>query len=62
MTRQRTGMWGAEVHLAQGGIWVGKLWPMLMEGTYIGSTSGEVRISDGGQTVTADDSVCSQSP
>jgi len=32
---------------------------MLMGGTYIGSVSGEVLISDGGQTVTADDPVCS---
>ena len=35
---------------------------MLMEGTYIGSISGEVLISDGGQTATADDPVCAQSP
>ena len=31
---------------------------MLMEGTYIGSVSGEVMVSDGGQTATADDPVC----
>ena len=30
---------------------------MLMEGTYIGSISGKVLISDGGQTATADDPV-----
>ena len=35
---------------------------MLMEGTYTGSTLGEVLISDGGQTATADDPVCAQSP
>ena len=35
---------------------------ILMEGTYIGSVSGEVLISDGGQTATADDPVCAQSP
>jgi len=40
----------------------GRAGPMLMEGTYIASVSGEVLISDGGQTATADDPVCSQSP
>ena len=35
---------------------------MLMEGTYTGSTLGEVLISDGGQTATVDDPVCAQSP
>ena len=40
----------------------GRAGPMLMEGTYIGSVSGEVLISDGGQTATADDPVCAQSP
>ena len=34
---------------------------MLMEGTYIGSISGEVLIADGGQIATADDPVCVQS-
>ena len=34
---------------------------MLMEGTYIGSISGEVLVSDGGQTVTTDDPVCARS-
>jgi hypothetical protein len=33
---------------------------MLMEGIFIGSISGEVLISDGGQTATADDPVCAQ--
>ena len=33
-----------------------------MEGTYIGSISGEVLITEGGQTATADDPVCSQGP
>ena len=41
---------------------VGRAGVMLMEGTYIGSISGEVLISDGGQTATADDPVCAQSP
>ena len=49
------------------GIWTGRhaggrAGVMLMEVTYIGSVSGEVLISDGGQTATADDSVCAQSP
>ena len=35
---------------------------MLMEGTYTGSPLGDVLISDGGQTATADDPVCAQSP
>jgi len=35
---------------------------MLMEGIYIGGVSGRVLISDGGQTATADDPVCAQSP
>ena len=35
---------------------------MIMEGTYIGSISGEVLISDGGQIATADDPICAQSP
>ena len=35
---------------------------MLMEGTYIGSVSVEVLISDGGQIATVDDPVCAQSP
>ena len=35
---------------------------MLMKGTYIGSVSGEVLISDGGQTATADDPVGAQRP
>ena len=35
---------------------------MLMEGTYIGSISGEILISDGGQIAKADDPVCAQSP
>ena len=35
---------------------------MLVEGTYIGSISAEVLIFDGGQTATADDPVCAQSP
>ena len=34
----------------------------LMEGTYIGSISGEVLLSDGGQIATADNPVCAQSP
>ena len=34
---------------------------MLMEGTYIGSISGEILISDGGQIATADDPVYAQS-
>ena len=40
----------------------GRAGATLMEGTYIGSVSGEVLISDGGQTATADDPVCAQSP
>ena len=40
----------------------GRAGVMFMEGTYIGSVSGEVLISDGGQTATADDPVCAQSP
>ena len=39
-----------------------RAWAMLMEGTYIGSVSGEVLISDGGQTATADDLVGAQIP
>ena len=39
----------------------GRAGVMLMEGTYIGSVSGEVLVSDGGQSVTADDPVCVQS-
>ena len=35
---------------------------MLMESTYIGMVSGEVLISEGVQTATADDPVCAQSP
>ena len=35
---------------------------LLMEGTYIGSVSGEDLISDGGENATADDPVCAQSP
>ena len=38
----------------------GRAGVMLMEGTYIGSVSGEVLVSDGGQTATADDPVCVQ--
>ena len=38
----------------------GRAGVLLMEGTYIGSISGEVLISDGGQTATADDPVCAQ--
>ena len=45
-----------------GWLVVGRAGVMLMEGTYIGSASGEVLISDGGQTATADDQVCAQSP
>jgi len=41
---------------------VGRAGVLLMEGTYIGSISGEVLISDGGQTVTSDDPVYAQSP
>ena len=40
----------------------GRAGVMLMEGTYIGSISREVLFSDGGQTATADDPVCAQSP
>jgi len=40
----------------------GRARAILKEGTYIGSVSGEVLISDGGQTATADDPVCAQSP
>ena len=39
----------------------GRAGVMLMEGIFIGSVSGEVLISDGGQTATADDPVCVQS-
>ena len=38
----------------------GRAGVMLMEGTYIGSVSGEILIYDGGQTATADDPVCAQ--
>ena len=34
----------------------------LMEGTYTGNPTGEVLISDGGQTARADDPVRAQSP
>ena len=49
---------------ASGSGWLvdGRAGVMLMEGTYIGSTSGEVLIYDGGQNAIADDSVCAQSP
>ena len=40
----------------------GKAGVMLMKGTYTGSGSGEVLISDRGQTATADDSVGAKSP
>ena len=39
---------------------VGRAGVMLMEGTYIVSASGEVLISEGGQTATVDDPVCAQ--
>ena len=39
----------------------GRAGVMLMEGTYIGSVSGEVLISGGGQTAKADNPVCVQS-
>ena len=39
----------------------GRVRVMLMEGTYIGSVSGEVLISGGGQTAKADNPVCVQS-
>ena len=45
-----------------GWLVVGRAGVMLMEGTYTGSASGEVVISDGGQTATTDDQVCAQSP
>ena len=45
-----------------GWLVVGRAGVMLMEGTYIGSVSGEVLISEGVQTATADDPVCAQSP
>ena len=38
----------------------GRAGVMLLEGTYIGSVSGEVLISDGGQIATVDDPVCAQ--
>ena len=49
---------------ASGSGWLvdGRAGVMLMEGTYIGSTSGEVLIYDGGQNAIADDPVCAQSP
>ena len=49
---------------ASGPGWLvdGRAGVMLMEGTYIGSISGEVLISDGGQPATAEDPVCAQSP
>ena len=37
-------------------------WGHALEGTYTGSPSGDVLISDGGQTAAADDPVCAQSP
>ena len=48
------GAYGPGLHVGGGaGI-------LLMEGIFIGSVSGEVLISDGGQTATADDPVCAQ--
>ncbi|SBO33297.1 hypothetical protein ANAPC2_01314 [Anaplasma phagocytophilum] len=41
---------------------VGRAGVMLMEGTYIVSASGEVLISEGGQTATVDDPGCAQRP
>ena len=38
----------------------GRARAILKEGTYIGSVSGEVLISDGGQIATVDDPVCAQ--
>ena len=61
MTRKTVGMWKTEVHLAQGGMRVEEPGSCSW-GALIGSVSGEVLISDGGQTVTADDPVCAQSP
>ena len=58
MTRQTAGMWETEVHLVQGGIWVGETGPR----SWRALTSREVLISDGGQTATGDDPVCAQSP
>ena len=58
MTKQRVGMWETEVHLVQGGIWVGETGPC----SWRALTSGEVLISGGGQTATGDDPVCAQSP
>ena len=58
MTKQRVGMWETEVHLVQGGIWVGETGPR----SWRALTSREVLISDGGQTATGDDPVCAQSP
>ena len=48
---------------ASGPGWLvdGRAGVMLMEGTYIGSVSGEVLISGGGQTAKADNPVCVQS-
>ena len=40
----------------------GRVGVMLMEGSYIGSVSGEVLISGGGQPATADDLVGAQIP
>ena len=39
-----------------------RAWVMLMKGIYIGSVSGEVLISDGGQTATADGPIGAQRP
>ena len=49
---------------ASGPGWLvdGRAGVMLMEGTYIGTISGKVLISDGGKPATAEDPVCAQSP
>ena len=56
--------WDVGSRRASGPGWhlCGTAGSMLMEGTYTGSPPEEVLISDGGQTATADDPVCAQSP
>ena len=56
--------WDAESRGASGPGWHldGTAGAMIMEGTYTGSPLGEVLISDGGQTATADDPVHAQRP
>ena len=62
--RDQADSWDVGNGGASGSWWLvdGGAGVMLMEGTYIGSISGKVLISDGGQNAIADDPVCAQSP